>query len=85
MGTPTVKERIIKIVAKGFGVTEENITDNSHFDAKIEDDWPNVIETSITLEDEFGVNINEAKIKTVGELIDYINKELAKKNPPITT
>jgi len=78
----TTEERIIQIVCDNLGVNKEQVTRNTSFQEDIGADSLDIVELVMELEEEFEITIPEEhadKIKTVGEAIDYIEREQAKK------
>jgi acyl carrier protein len=77
-----VKEKVIQIVCDNLGVNKEQVTDSTSFTEDIGADSLDIVELVMELEEEFEITIPDEeaeKIKTVGEAIDYIMKELEKK------
>lgn len=75
-----IKDRVVKIVEKHFGVTADKITDNTNFVDDLGADSLANVEFVMDLEDEFGIEIPEDvadKIRTVGAAIDYIKSQAA--------
>jgi len=78
----TTEERVIQIVCDSLGVNKENVTRSTSFQEDIGADSLDIVELVMELEEEFEITIPDEeaeKIKTVGEAIDYIEKEQAKK------
>jgi acyl carrier protein len=78
----SVEERVIEIVCENLGVSKEQVTRNTRFIDDIGADSLDIVELVMELEEEFEITIPDEeaeKIKTVGEAIDYIQKELDKK------
>ena len=78
----TIEERVINIVCENLGVNKEQVTRATSFTEDIGADSLDIVELVMELEEEFEITIPDEqaeKIKTVGEAIDYIEKELAKK------
>jgi acyl carrier protein len=79
---PSVEERVIEIVCENLGVNKEQVNRNTSFIEDVGADSLDIVELIMELEEEFEINIPDEqaeKIKTVGEAIDYIEKEIAKK------
>jgi acyl carrier protein len=77
----SVEERVIKIVVDNLGVNADQVTRTTAFD-QLGADSLDIVELVMELEEEFEISIPEdqaEKIKTVGEAIEHIEKELAKK------
>ena len=78
----STEERVIDIVCENLGVNKESITRNTSFIEDIGADSLDIVELVMELEEEFEITIPDdqsEKIKTVGEAIDYIERELGKK------
>ena len=77
-----IKEKVIQIVCDNLGVSKEQVTDSTSFTEDIGADSLDIVELVMELEEEFEITIPDdqaEKIKTVGEAIDYIEREQAKK------
>jgi len=78
----TVEERVIDIVCENLGVNKEQVTRQTSFIEDIGADSLDIVELVMELEEEFEITIPDdqaEQIKTVGEAIDYIEREQAKK------
>jgi len=78
----SVQERVIDIVCENLGVNKEQVARPTSFIEDMGADSLDIVELVMELEEEFEITIPDEqaeKIKTVGEAIDYIEKELAKK------
>lgn len=79
---PSVEERVIDIVCESLGVNKEQVQRGTSFVEDMGADSLDVVELVMELEEEFEITIPDdqaEKIKTVGEAIDYIEREQAKK------
>jgi acyl carrier protein len=79
---PSVEERVIEIVCENLGVNKEQVTRNTSFTEDVGADSLDIVELVMELEEEFEITIPDdqaEKIKTVGEAIDYIERETAAK------
>jgi acyl carrier protein len=79
---PSVEERVIDIVCENLGVNKEQVARQTAFVEDMGADSLDVVELVMELEEEFEIQIPDdqaEKIKTVGEAIDYIEREQAKK------
>ncbi len=79
---PSTEERVIEIVCENLGVSKEQVSRSTNFIEDIGADSLDIVELVMELEEEFEITIPDEqaeKIKTVGEAIDYIDKELGKK------
>lgn len=85
MSVPTtaeIEKRVVEIVSEQMGVSKDQITRDTSFINDLNADSLDTVELVMELEEEFGVNIpDEAaeKIQSVGQAIDYIEKELKNK------
>jgi len=80
--TGSVEERVIELVCEHLGVGKEQVTRQTSFQEDIGADSLDLVELIMGLEEEFEITIPDDqadKIKTVGEAIDYIEREQAKK------
>ena len=78
----TVDERVKKIIAEQLGVEEDEVTSEASFVEDLGADSLDTVELVMELEEEFDIQIPDdqaEKIKTVGEVIDYIERESKKK------
>ena len=79
---PSVEERVVELVSENLGVNKEQVTRKTSFIEDLGADSLDIVELIMELEEEFEINIPDEqaeKIKNVGEAIDYIEKEIAKK------
>jgi acyl carrier protein len=78
----SVEERVIEIVCDNLAVNKEQVNRNTSFIDDIGADSLDIVELIMELEEEFEITIPDdqaEKIKTVGEAIDYIQREIDKK------
>jgi acyl carrier protein len=78
----STEERVIDIVCENLGVSKDQVTRNTSFIEDVGADSLDIVELVMELEEEFEITIPDEqaeKIKTVGEAIDYIDRELQKK------
>ena len=77
----STEERVVEIVSENLGVSKESVTRQTRFIEDIGADSLDIVELVMELEEEFEITIPDEqaeKIKTVGEAIDYIEREQAK-------
>src|SRR5215467_844438 len=77
-----IQERVIQIVCDNLGVNKEQVSRSTSFTEDVGADSLDIVELVMELEEEFEITIPDdqaEKIKTVGEAIEYIERELAKK------
>ena len=77
-----VEEKLKQIIVEQLGVDEAEVTSSASFVDDLGADSLDIVELVMELEEEFEITIPDEqaeKIKTVGEAIDYIERELAKK------
>jgi acyl carrier protein len=78
----TTEKRVIACICENLGVSAEQVTRQTSFTEDLGADSLDIVEMVMDLEEEFDITIPDDqadKIKTVGEAIDYIERELAKK------
>lgn len=78
----SIEERVINVVCDHLGVNKESVTRQTSFIEDIGADSLDIVELVMELEEEFEITIPDEeaeKIRTVGEAIDYIEREQAKK------
>jgi acyl carrier protein len=79
---PSVEERVIEIVSENLGVNKEQVTRSTGFIEDLGADSLDIVELIMELEEEFEITVPDEqaeKLKTVGEAIDYIQREIEKK------
>jgi acyl carrier protein len=82
MDVASVEDRVIDIVCENLGVNKQQVTRTTSFQEDVGADSLDIVELVMELEEEFDVNIPDDqadRIKTVGEAIDFIEREQAKK------
>lgn len=70
-------EKVAEITAEQLGVDESTITPDSSFINDFEADSLDLVELMMALEEEYDIEIPDEdveKISTVGDVVDYINK-----------
>lgn len=70
-------DKVKQIIAEHLGMDENTITENSKVIADLGADSLDIVELVMTIEDEFGVTVEEddlQKIVTVGDIVNLINK-----------
>ncbi len=75
--TPTVQERLKKIVVDQLGVDESEVVPSASFVEDLNADSLDLVELIMSLEEEFKVQISDEdaeKITTVQEAEDYIEE-----------
>ena len=78
----SIEEKVIGIVSEQLNIPKEDIKLNSDFVADLKADSLDLVELVMEFEEEFDITIpveNAEKIRTVGEAIDYIEREQAKR------
>lgn len=78
----SVEQRVKEIICEQLGVSEDQVTPDASFIEDLGADSLDIVELVMELEEEFEITIPDdqaEKIKTVGEAIDYIEREIAKK------
>lgn len=70
-------DKVRQIIAEHLGIDESTITENSKVIADLGADSLDIVELVMTIEDEFGVTVEESnlqKIVTVGDIVKLIDK-----------
>lgn len=78
-----IEEKVFQIVAEQMTVDKKEIKRETSFVNDLNADSLDTVELIMELEDEFDLTIPDEeaeKLKTVGEAIDYIKKQLESKN-----
>ncbi len=78
----SVEQRVIEIVCEHLAVNKEQVNRTTSFIEDIGADSLDIVELIMELEEEFDIQIPDdqaEKIKTVGEAIDYIEREINKR------
>ena len=71
-------EKIRSLISERFDVEEDKITCDTDIVEDLGVDSLDIAELLLTLEDEFDITIPEediAKLKTVGDLVDFMDKQ----------
>lgn len=77
MSDPEVAAKVIEIVAKQFAVSKEKVKMETRFQEDLSGDSLDTVEFVMELEDAFNIEIPDSmseKIKTVGDVVDYVEK-----------
>ncbi len=76
----TVEKKVVSLIASQLGVDESKVAVDSKIVEDLGADSLDRVELTMAVEDEFGVQIPDAraeKMTTVGEVIKYIEEEQA--------
>ncbi|MCJ7509252.1 MAG: acyl carrier protein [candidate division Zixibacteria bacterium] len=79
----SVEQRVKEIIVEQLGVDPEQVTNEASFVDDLGADSLDTVELVMALEEEFGLEIPDEeaeKITTVGEAIEYIEKNAAEGN-----
>ena len=74
----SIEERVKHIVVEQLGVKEEEVSGDSSFVDDLGADSLDTVELVMELEEEFDINIPDdaaEKIRTVGEVVNYIDSQ----------
>lgn len=77
----TLASRLKKMMASQLNLKEEKLTDNARIIEDLGADSLDIVEMFMTLEEEFDLTIpdeNVVELKTVGDVISYIESEIQK-------
>ena len=78
----SIEERVKEIISENLGVDADKVKPEASFVDDLDADSLDQVELILALEEEFDCTIPEeeaSKITTVGEAIEYINKQLEQK------
>ncbi len=78
----SVKDRVIEIVSEQMGVNKDQITPETSFINDLNADSLDTVELVMEFEEEFKIDIPDEqaeKIQTVGQAIEFIERELKNK------
>jgi acyl carrier protein len=76
--TMSLEQEVIDIVVEQLGVDEKDVTPEKSFVEDLNADSLDLTELIMTFEERFGFEISEEeaeKLKTVGDVINYINQK----------
>jgi acyl carrier protein len=79
----SIEERVKEIISENLGVDADKVKPEASFVDDLDADSLDQVELILALEEEFDCTIPEeeaSKITTVGEAIEYINKQLEQKD-----
>lgn len=79
MSTPSIHDRLKKIIVDQLGVDESEVVPNASFVEDLNADSLDLVELIMSLEEEFKLQISDEdaeKITTVQEAEDYIEEHL---------
>ena len=74
----TTLEKIKKLLSEQLSISEDKITEDSRVVEDLGADSLDVVELLMTLEDEFGITVEDEdaiKLKTIGDIISLIDKK----------
>ena len=74
-----VLDKIKSILSSQFGIDEDQITENTDVVNDLGADSLDVVEMMMSIEDEFGMMIEDeeiAEMRTVGDVVNYIENHL---------
>jgi len=82
MTTPSIEERVTRIVCNQMGTSPEKVTPETSFVNDLNADSLDTVELVMEFEDEFEISIPDEdaeKIQTVGKAVEFIGKAQAEK------
>lgn len=72
-----MRDKILEIISTQFNIDVENLNDDMSFIDDLNADSIEIVEFIMSLEDEFGIEIDEdvvESIATIGDVIEYIEE-----------
>lgn len=79
----SIEKEVVEIIVEQLGVNEEDVTPEKSFVEDLNADSLDSTELIMTFEQKFGFDISEEdseKLKTVGDVINYIEQKKANKS-----
>jgi acyl carrier protein len=79
MSTEEILEKVVEIVTEKLGVDAEEVILDSDLTEDLGADSLDLVDLVMAFEDEFGVKIEDEDVEnitTIGDIVDYISKEL---------
>lgn len=77
MSQALIETKVIEIVAKQFATSKDKVTRTTRFQEDLSGDSLDTVEFVMELEDTFSIEIPDSmaeKIKTVGDVVDFVEK-----------
>jgi acyl carrier protein len=74
----SIEERVKEIICEQLGVSADEVTPQASFIEDLGADSLDLVELVMALEEEYGMEISDEdaeKIRTVQDVLDYINKQ----------
>ena len=74
------QQKVIDLIVDQLGVDADNVTPDAHFIDDLGADSLDTVELVMAFEEEFDIEIPDEdaeKLETVGNAIDYLNKQLS--------
>ncbi|ERT56730.1 acyl carrier protein [Peptoniphilus koenoeneniae] len=72
-----MKDRILELIAEQFGLNTDELTDDIDLRNDLNADSIDLVELVMSLEDEFGIEVNDEDLKninTIGDIIEYASE-----------
>lgn len=69
-----MKDRILELIAEQFGINTDELSDDIDLRNDLNADSIDLVELVMSLEDEFGIEVNDEDLKninTIGDIIEY--------------
>lgn len=81
MTAEEIFDKVQDIIAEQFSVDKEDVTMDSLLEDDLGADSVDLVDLAVTLEQEFNLDETDeavlSEIKTIGDVVDYIGKQLA--------
>lgn len=69
-----MKDRILELIAEQFGLNTDELSDDIDLRNDLNADSIDLVELVMSLEDEFGIEVNDEDLKninTIGDIVEY--------------
>ena len=71
-----IRDRVLEVISEQFNLTVDELQENVSFTNDLDADSIQLMELVMSIEDEFGIEIDDeaiAEINTIGDLLEYVD------------